>query len=106
MAIVNLTSENFDKEVINSNKKVLVDFWASWCGHCKSAEPVVEEVAKELEGDITVGKVNIDEQPDLATEYDVISIPTFIVFENGEPKRTQVGSLPKEELINLIEKNK
>ena len=103
MEVLHLTSQNFEKEVKDSEKKVLVDFWAPWCGPCKMVAPVVEEIAKELEGKVVVGKVNVDEEPTLAAEYGVMSIPTFIVFEKGEPKKSGVGFMPKEELKKLLD---
>ena len=103
MEVLHLTSQNFEKEVKDSEKKVLVDFWAPWCGPCKMVAPVVEEIAKELEGKVVVGKVNVDEEPTLAAEYGVMSIPTFIVFEKGETKKSGVGFMPKEELKKLLD---
>lgn len=96
-----LTSENFDMEVLNSEKPVLVDFWASWCGPCKMLTPVLEEVEKEV-ADVEIAKVNIDEQNALAAKYNVMSIPTLILFNNGQIKNIAVGYRAKEEIIEFI----
>lgn len=102
MAIITLTSENFDTEALGSQEPVLVDFWASWCGPCKMFSPIVDEFAEENEGTVKVGKVNVDEQPELAGRYGVMSIPTAILFKNGEAAATLVGLQPKEALEELI----
>ncbi len=99
-----ITSENFEKEVLNSEVPVLVDFFATWCGPCKMMSPVVEELAKEMEGKAKVYKVNTDEEQNLAIKYGIMSIPTFIVFKNGEPVGKAIGMRDKEELINLLNK--
>lgn len=99
-----ITSENFEKEVLNSEVPVLVDFFAIWCGPCKMMSPVVEELAKEMEGKAKVYKVDTDEEQNLAIKYGIMSIPTFIVFKNGEPAGKAVGMRNKEELINLLNK--
>ena len=83
MAVINITKENFAQEVLHSEKPVLLDFWASWCGPCRMLSPVVDEVAEERT-DVKVGKVNVDEQPDLAAQFGVMSIPTLLVFEQGK----------------------
>ena len=97
-----LTSENFDREVLNSNKPVVVDFWATWCGPCRMLAPVIEEIANEYAGKVKVGKVNVDDERELALEYGVSSIPTVMVFQNGEVKQTSVGYRPKEEIEQLL----
>lgn len=102
MLEVNLTSENFEKEVVNSDKPVLVDFWATWCGPCKMIAPVLEEIAEEYKEDIKVCKVNIDEQADLAVEYQVTVIPTLVLFKNGQVMNTSVGFHSKSELEEMI----
>lgn len=96
-----LTQNNFDELVTNKNGIALVDFWASWCGPCQMQAPVIEELAEELD-DVTVGKVNVDEQPELAMQFDISSIPTLLLFKNGECVSTQVGYQSKRDLITLI----
>ena len=97
-----LSSENFKEEVLNSEEPVLVDFYADWCGPCNAMSPVIEELAKELEGKAKVGKINVDENPDIAVEYNVMSIPTLIVFKNGKEEKRLVGLRDKEELLSLF----
>lgn len=101
MAAIHVDKESFDKEVLKSNKPVLVDFWAPWCGPCQMLGPIVEEVAEE-KSDVKVCKVNIDEEPDLAVKYQVMSIPTLILFKDGEVANTSVGVIPKTKILNLI----
>ena len=100
--VVKITNDNFEEEVLKSDKPVLLDFWADWCGPCKMMSPVVEELADELEGQVKVGKVNVDEQMGLAMKYRVVSIPTVICFKNGEPAGKTIGFCSKEELTALI----
>ncbi len=102
MAVKVITSENFEQEVLKAEKTVLVDFWAEWCGPCRMLSPVVDQVAEELGDQITVGKVNVDEQPDLAQKFGIMSIPTLLVFKNGSVVQTSVGVRPKQEIINLV----
>ena len=102
MAEVILTKENFKEEVLNSEIPVLVDFWASWCGPCMMLSPVIAELAEELDGKVKVGKVNVDEQNELAFQYRVASIPTLLVFKNGELVKTSVGFMPKAEILELL----
>ena len=97
-----LSSENFKEEVLNSEKPVLVDFYADWCGPCNVMAPVIEELAKELEGKAKVGKINVDENSDIAVEYNVMSIPTLIIFKNGKEEKRLVGLRDKEELLSLF----
>lgn len=103
MAVYEITSDNFDKEVLQSDKPVLLDFWASWCGPCKMLSPVVDEVADEVSG-VKVGKVNVDKQPELAQKYGIMSIPTLLLIENGELKDTSVGVVPKQHILDMLEK--
>ncbi|NMA37048.1 MAG: thioredoxin [Papillibacter sp.] len=95
MSAFTIDTNNFNNEVLNSDKPVLVDFWASWCGPCRMLAPIVEEIAAEYEGKVKVGKINIDEQPQLAAKYNVASIPTLILFKDGKPVNTSVGVKPK-----------
>ena len=101
MAIVTLTKANFEAEAVNSDKPVLIDFWASWCGPCRMLSPVVDEVADER-ADIKVGKVNVDEEPELASKFGVMSIPTLVVLVNGQVRNQSVGVIPKEKIIAMI----
>ena len=103
MSNLKITSENFEKEVLESNEPVLIDFYATWCGPCKMMSPIVEEIAKELEGKIKVFKVDTDEEQELAIKYGIMSIPTFMVFKNGKVEKTAVGMRDKEELINMCD---
>lgn len=99
-----ITKSNFDEIVKNSGKTVIVDFWAEWCGPCRMLAPIVEEVAEELDGEkYVVGKVNVDEEPELSLEFGIMSIPTLIVFKNGELYRKSVGLIDKEELLSLLD---
>lgn len=101
MAVITITKENFAQEVLQSEKPVLLDFWASWCGPCHMLSPIVDEVAEER-GDVKVGKVNVDEQPELAGEFGVMSIPTLLVFEQGKLVRQAVGARPKASVLDLL----
>lgn len=101
MSVIHLTSENFEQEVLKSDIPVLVDFWADWCGPCKRLGPIVEEVANEVT-DVKICKVNIDEEDSLALKYRVMSIPTLILFKNGEKAATSVGAISKSELMEFI----
>lgn len=102
MAVTNVTSDNFNEFVEKSDIPVLLDFWAAWCGPCRMLSPVVDEAAEENEGKFKAGKVNVDEEPELAAKFGIMSIPTLIVFKNGEPVNKSVGVIPKEEIISLI----
>ena len=99
---IKLSSENFEKEVLKSEKPVLVDFYADWCGPCNAMAPVIEELATEVDGKAKVGKINVDENPDIAIEYNVMSIPTLIIFKNGKEEKRLVGLRDKEELLRLF----
>lgn len=96
-----LNKDNFE-EVVNSNSLVLVDFYADWCGPCRMMAPIVEELAKELEGKVLVAKLNVDENPDIAARYQIFSIPTFIIFKDGKPDQRIVGAVGKAGLIDKI----
>ena len=102
MAVIAVNSENFEQEVLKNEKTVLVDFWASWCGPCKMLSPLVDEVAGERSGRLKTVKVNVDEEPELSMMYDVFSIPTLILFQNGTVVRKTVGYMPKEELEAFV----
>ncbi len=101
MKEITLTKDNFEQEVLNSDVPVLVDFWAVWCGPCKMLAPVVEQIANE-HSEIKVGKVNVDDEPELAAKYGISSIPTIIVFKNGEAANRSVGFVAKERLEALL----
>ena len=101
MAVVTITGDNFEEEVLKSEKEVLVDFWASWCGPCRMLSPLVDEVAEERT-DIKVGKINVDDQPALAQKFGVMSIPTLLVFRNGEVVNESVGAIPKQMILQLL----
>lgn len=103
MAETTLTKDNFEKEVNESDKTVLIDFWATWCGPCKMIAPAIEEIADEYSDEIKVCKVNIDDEPSLATKFGITSIPTLLVVKNGEVVKTSVGYIPKEKIIGLFE---
>ena len=102
MAELVITEQNFDEEVLRAKQPVLVDFWATWCGPCRMLAPVIEEIANEYEGKVKVGKVNVDDERELALQFGVNSIPTVMVFQNGEIKATSVGDRPKEEIEQLL----
>lgn len=98
---ITLTKENFEQEVLHSDVPVLVDFWATWCGPCRMMAPIVDQIAEECT-DVKVGKVNVDEQPELAGQFRVMSIPTFIVFKNGVPTTVEVGMRSKDAVIQMF----
>ena len=102
MAVINVTLENFEAEVIKSDIPVLVDFWASWCGPCRMLSPIVDQIAEERT-DIKVCKVNVDEQEELAMRFGIMSIPTLIVFKNGEVTKKTMGVQPKAAILGLFE---
>lgn len=102
MAEVVITKENFEKEVLESKIPVLVDFWAAWCGPCRMLSPVIGEIAEENEGRIKVGKVNVDEEPELARQFGIMSIPTLIVFKDGKVTGQTMGVQPKESILDII----
>ena len=102
MAVMTITKENFEKEVLDSREPVLLDFWASWCGPCRMVSPIVDEIAEEVT-DKKVGKVNVDEQPELAERFGVMSIPTLVVMKNGKIAQQAVGARPKSDIIAMLE---
>lgn len=102
MSIVNLNSENFDKEVLQSEMPVLIDFWAEWCGPCRMMHPVIEEIANSMNEKIKVCKVNIDEATELAERYNIMTIPTFLVIKDGKEAGRTIGVQPKEDILKLI----
>lgn len=105
MSSIRLTDSNFKEEIKDYNGVALVDFWAPWCGPCQMASPIIDELAKEYEGKVKVGKVNVDEEGTLATEYEIMSIPSVFLFKNGEIVETLIGGQSKESYIEAIEKH-
>ena len=101
MAVIEITKENFENEVVKSDRPVLLDFWAPWCGPCRMLSPIVDEVAEE-HPEIKVGKVNVDEEEELAAKFDVMSIPSLFVLKNGEVVNQSVGAIPKAQVVALI----
>ena len=105
MALLHFTDSNFKKEVLESDLLVLVDFWATWCSPCRLVTPIIEELAKEYDKKIKIGKINIDENPKIPTHYGVMSIPTLMFFKKGHVREQAVGALSKAELKKKIEEN-
>lgn len=101
MAVVHVSKENFENEVLKSDKPVFIDFWASWCGPCQMVAPVIEELAEE-EQNVKFAKVNVDEEPDLARQFQIMSIPTMVLMKDGKVVETTVGAQPKEDIIKFI----
>ena len=101
MSVITITKENFNEEVINSAKPVLLDFWASWCGPCRMVAPIVDEIAEER-SDVKVGKINVDEEPELASRFGVMSIPTLVVMKDGKIANQAVGARPKAQIEALL----
>ena len=101
MSVIHINKSNFQNEVLNSEKPVLLDFWAPWCGPCRMVSPIVDEIAEERK-DIVVGKVNVDEEIELAARFQVMSIPTLLVFRNGQMVNRSVGACPKQEILSLL----
>ena len=97
------TDQNFEDEVIKNEQPVLVDFWAPWCAPCRIVSPVIEDMAKEYEGKLKVGKVNVDENPNTASRFGIMSIPSILIFKNGEPVKTMIGAQSKENYKKAME---
>ncbi|MBC3938382.1 thioredoxin [Anaerotruncus massiliensis (ex Liu et al. 2021)] len=102
MSVKTLTKDNFTTEVLQSDQAVLLDFWAPWCGPCRMVSPIVDQVAAEVDGRAKVGKVNVDEQPELAAQFGVMSIPTLIVMKQGKAVATRVGVQSKQAILNML----
>ena len=101
MSVINININNFQEEVMNSEKPVLLDFWASWCGPCRMVSPVVDEIAEER-SDIKVGKINVDEEPELASQFQIMSIPTLMVIKDGKVTNKAMGARPKSQILALL----
>ncbi len=101
MSVINITRNNFQNEIINSDKPVLLDFWAPWCGPCRMVGPILEEIAGER-SDIKIGKINVDEQPELASQFRVMSIPTLIVIKDGKIVNQSMGAKPKNTILAML----
>jgi thioredoxin 1 len=101
---VEITDTNFEQEVLKSNVPVLIDFWAVWCGPCRVIAPVVEEIAGEYEGKLKVGKLDVDNNPQVAVKYGIRSIPTLLIFNNGEVSDQMIGALPKAQIVDRVER--
>ena len=104
MAEIRLTQENFEEEVMKSELPVLIDFWATWCGPCRMMAPIIEEIAEEKEGVLKVAKVDVDEEPELATKFGIVSIPTLVLMKGGQVVDVLVGYRPKDAVLAFVEK--
>jgi len=105
MATVNITDENFDTEVLKSDKPIVVDFWAEWCGPCKQIGPTLEEISNEMANELILAKLNLDNDPNTPTKYGVRGIPTMLLFKGGELKATKVGATTKSNIVSWIKEN-
>lgn len=103
MTPIKITKQNFDQEVLQSKEPVLLDFWASWCGPCRMVAPTIDEIATEMEGTAKVGKINVDEETDLATNFQVMGIPTIVVVKEGKVTAQAVGVRPKKDILKMLE---
>ena len=101
MSVMNITSENFEQEIMGSDRPVLLDFWASWCGPCRMVSPIVDEIAED-HPEIRVGKINVDEQPELAKQFGIMSIPTLMVFKDGKLVNQAMGARPKNQILAML----
>lgn len=102
MSEITITKENYEQQVLNSDVPVLIDFWATWCGPCRMIAPLIEEIANEADGKFKVCKINVDDQPELASAFQVVSIPTLAVVKNKKVVNTAVGFMPKEQILELL----
>ena len=102
MSVLTINNQNFEEEVVRSDKPVLLDFWASWCGPCKMLSPIVDEVAEEIGDTAKVGKINVDEESDLASRFQIMSIPTLVVIKDGKEVKRSVGVISKNEVKNFV----
>lgn len=103
MSAITVTKKNFTQEILNASTPVLIDFWAPWCGPCRRVAPIVDEIGHEAEGKIKVGKINIDEEPELAQQFNVMSIPTLVVMKNGKVKNSAIGARSKAAILELLD---
>ena len=104
MSVINITKKDFENEVLKSEKPVLIDFWAAWCGPCKMLSPVVDALAEEISDEVKVVKVNVDDEPELATQFNIMSIPTLVVIREGNEVNRSMGLQSKQDILNLVAK--
>ena len=102
MSVITITKDNFESEVLKSPVPVLLDFWATWCGPCRMVSPIVDEIAEESDGSYKVGKINVDEQPELASQFRVMSIPTLVVMKNGKVVNQATGARPTAQILAML----